>query len=258
MVLGFSWNPDEDKWNEQYKQLVQYKEKHDGNCNVPSEYKDNPQLATWVTTQRTNYKKGKLSPEQIKLLEEIDFSWNTYKDRWDEKFKELVQYKQVNGNCNVSSKGKINAQLGNWVSNQRAAYKKGKLSSKQIESMNGIGFKWVSDRGYKPSRERLDAAETKNSASGGEEVGKDTSSAGEILPSSPPLPVVTSPEKKDVQEVDKLRPTKDNTKILRLIGTINERLSEKYSLISAAAYRKDDSAVAKYQAQVYELEDTKE
>jgi len=52
-------------------------------------------------------------------------------------------------------------------------------------------------------------------------------------------------------------PTTDNTKILRLIGTINERLSEKYSLISAAVDCKDDSAVAKYLAKVKELEDTK-
>ena len=52
-------------------------------------------------------------------------------------------------------------------------------------------------------------------------------------------------------------PTTDNTKMLRLIGTINERLSEKYSLISAAVDCKDDSAVAKYLAKVKELEDTK-
>ena len=71
------------------------------------------------------------------------------------------------------------------------------------------------------------------------------------------LPMVPSPEKKDEQEVDKLGPTKDNAKILQLIDTINERLSEKYSLISAAINCKDDSAIAKYQAKVKELEDAK-
>ena len=34
-------------------------------------------LRTWVTTQRGNYRKGKLSAERIKLLESIgDWSWD--------------------------------------------------------------------------------------------------------------------------------------------------------------------------------------
>ena len=64
---------------------------------------------------------------------------------WERRFQQLVEYKQQNGNCNVSTQDEANKQLGLWVDRQRQLFKKGKLSSEQIESMNGIGFSWNLD-----------------------------------------------------------------------------------------------------------------
>jgi len=128
----------EKTWNERYNQL---KEKKQGES-IPRD----SQLGSWVKSQRQLYKKNKLSPERIKLLNEIGFEWECRKVvGWNERLEELKAYKLLNGNCNISTYGKTskNVQLGNWVENQRTAYKKGKLSSEQIESMNGIGFEWV-------------------------------------------------------------------------------------------------------------------
>jgi len=75
--IGFSWSRDKDGWNERFEQLKRYKKDH-GNCNVPTKYEANPQLARWVHNQRQVYKgqgKGKITEEQIKLLEEIGFKW---------------------------------------------------------------------------------------------------------------------------------------------------------------------------------------
>ena len=60
-------------------------------------------------------RKGKLSSKRIKFLEEIGFSWNTYKDKWSEMFEELKQYEDKHKHCNVSSKDKNNPQLAKWV-----------------------------------------------------------------------------------------------------------------------------------------------
>ena len=61
---------------------------------------------------------------------------------WDERLKELKQYKQVNGNCNVPQHYKANPQLANWVTNHRQFYKKGNLSSDQIKLLERLGFSW--------------------------------------------------------------------------------------------------------------------
>lgn len=164
-------------WDERFKELKEYKEKHN-HCNVSTKDKANKALGTWVHNQRTKYKNEKLSPEQIKSMNGIGFEWElrTYVPLgWDERFEQLKEYKQVNGNCNVSTydEDKANPELGVWVTTQRTA-KKGKgtnkISPEQINRLEGIGFKWVLGRGYKPTREGyLDAAETENLVSGGED-----------------------------------------------------------------------------------------
>ena len=54
--IGFVWKfratPISVDWEVRFQQLVEYKRVH-GDCNVPQRYKANPQLGTWVITQRT-------------------------------------------------------------------------------------------------------------------------------------------------------------------------------------------------------------
>eukprot|EP00978_Attheya_sp_CCMP212_P008186 scaffold19136_cov53-Attheya_sp.AAC.2 len=62
---------------------------------------------------------------------------------WDEKFKELVDFKKINGHMNVP---KRSGPLGRWVHTQRAHYrlsKEGKYSALTIdrhEKLESIGF----------------------------------------------------------------------------------------------------------------------
>ena len=117
-------------WDERFKELKEYKEKHN-HCNVSTKDKANKELGTWVHNQRTKYKNEKLSPEQISRLNGIGFEWElrTYVPLgWDERFEQLKEYKQVNGNCNVSTYDEDNPKLGNWVDRQRQLYRKNKLS----------------------------------------------------------------------------------------------------------------------------------
>ena len=44
-------------------------------CNVPTDCSHSPKLRSWVNTQRQAYKRGKLSPERIKLLDDLGFRW---------------------------------------------------------------------------------------------------------------------------------------------------------------------------------------
>ncbi|EJK45567.1 hypothetical protein THAOC_35812 [Thalassiosira oceanica] len=66
-------------------------------------------------------KKGKLSEERAKKLEDLGFDWGTTRGTplpWDERFDELKEYKGKYGHCNVP---RSQGSLGRWVDNQRKA-----------------------------------------------------------------------------------------------------------------------------------------
>ena len=72
--IGFIWKRHETAWNEMYKKLLRYKEAF-GDCSVPAEWKVDPKLGRWVTTQRRRKRQGKLAEDRIRRLDEIGFQW---------------------------------------------------------------------------------------------------------------------------------------------------------------------------------------
>jgi len=178
------------RWDERFEELQKYKEVN-GHCRVPDKYTANLQLATWVQTQRQLYKKNKLSPDRFELLHNIGFEWQLSRgskpsvEGWNERFKELIQFNEEHGHCNVPQKYKANPELGLWVTTQRTAKKNQngkKITEEQINRLEGIGFKWVLGRGRRPTRGGLDAVEAENLSLGGEEgVEGETSSTGDTI-----------------------------------------------------------------------------
>lgn len=77
---GFVWDSHEAAWREKIEDLRQYRAKH-GHCLVPSNYRENPQLATWVKCQRRQYKlyweskPSAMNPTRIAELESEGFRW---------------------------------------------------------------------------------------------------------------------------------------------------------------------------------------
>lgn len=144
--LGFDWVPLDVAWEKMFAALAAYKNGH-GNCNVPQGLKDNPQLAAWCATQRVKYtapsiKRGKLSPDRIKRLEELGFEWYPYADAWEEMYAALSKYKQTHGDCNVPDGWKYNPKLGMWCGRQRKLYKNKKLSPDRVTRLEKAGFVW--------------------------------------------------------------------------------------------------------------------
>jgi len=73
-AIGFIWCRQEHTWNEMYQRLIKYREAH-GDCEVPSEWKENPQLGSWVVKQGYWGKKGLLKEDRIKKLDEVGVWW---------------------------------------------------------------------------------------------------------------------------------------------------------------------------------------
>mmetsp|Transcript_4283 Transcript_4283/g.12076 ORF Transcript_4283/g.12076 Transcript_4283/m.12076 type:complete len:90 (+) Transcript_4283:184-453(+) len=74
-ALGFDWDPRGTQWEERLGELKAYKAAH-GDCLVPWEYPDNPQLRYWVVNQRHRYHRREISADRAARLEALGFDWN--------------------------------------------------------------------------------------------------------------------------------------------------------------------------------------
>ena len=72
--LGFVWSRQETSWHSMYGALAEYQRAH-GHCRVSTLDKQHARLGNWVRTQRYARKKGKLSEERIRLLDQLGFVW---------------------------------------------------------------------------------------------------------------------------------------------------------------------------------------
>ena len=125
-----------------FRRLVAYQTQHQ-TTNVPFRWKEDPQLATWVATQRKTYKNETLSNERVKLLKSIDFVWKLVDHvPWMEMYQRLVAYKQQHQTTIVPQKYEEDQQLATWVHNQRVFYMKKQLSVERTNYLESIGFVW--------------------------------------------------------------------------------------------------------------------
>mmetsp|Transcript_8108 Transcript_8108/g.9432 ORF Transcript_8108/g.9432 Transcript_8108/m.9432 type:complete len:210 (+) Transcript_8108:3-632(+) len=87
--IDFDWSPRDTKWNMRIQELLDYKRRF-GDCCVPVQWKENPPLGRWVSTQRKYYKlylSGKptrISKERIIQLTKLGFVWNRWEDAWND------------------------------------------------------------------------------------------------------------------------------------------------------------------------------
>jgi hypothetical protein len=66
-------------WREHYEALSRFRSEH-GHTRVTRRYRDNPELARWVSHQRQLRKGGRLSVDRIALLDRLQFPWSGLDD----------------------------------------------------------------------------------------------------------------------------------------------------------------------------------
>jgi superfamily II DNA or RNA helicase len=144
-AMGFDWNPLVSSWEKRYKQLLMFKKQH-GHCNVPRTGKNNKSFASWISHQRTLKPKDGLSPERIRRLDALGFSWNTKDAQWEAMYDRLRTYRKRHGDCNVPGIWKQDRSLRSWVQHQRKLKTKGQLSPEHIRRLDALGFIWDTNR----------------------------------------------------------------------------------------------------------------
>ena len=139
-------------WNDKFKLLETFKEKHGHTC-VP---KQEAELGWWVQQCRQLYNGNKLADDKRERLEAIGFVFDGAEAKrvrdsfqgkpsggWDDKLKLLKEFKEQNGHTCVAQK---HPTLGFWVKEQRMALNKGRLSNERRRKLDEIGFTWDARR----------------------------------------------------------------------------------------------------------------
>jgi hypothetical protein len=168
--FGFEWDSRGADWKDRLSELAHYCKKH-GNCDVPQVYNGNTRLGRWVGTQRSNYRsyrEGKTSPMttlRIQALERLGFEWARLGATWEDRLRELADYRKSHGHCNAPKVYNESTSLGRWVSTQRSNYwshmegNRSYITPFRIQELESLGFEWKSSisRGKgKPKKPSLD------------------------------------------------------------------------------------------------------
>lgn len=130
------------KWKKAFLQLKQFYDKNK-HYNIPDNYCDF-NLKKWIINQRKLYKKNKLTVNQIKCLNSINFIWNISDNLWQDNYNLLIKYKKEYGNINLLIENFIynDKDIGTWIAYQRKRYKAKKLSSDRIMLLNKLDIIW--------------------------------------------------------------------------------------------------------------------
>ena len=63
-------------------------------------------------------------------------------NNWDERYGELIKYKEEHGDCDVPQNSSTHKSLGIWVARQRRSYDRGELPKDRIDRLEALGFAW--------------------------------------------------------------------------------------------------------------------
>jgi len=114
----------------------------------------------WLGSQRTAYKKGYLTNQQIENLKSIGYILDTKgnenkKNKWLEMYNQLLEFRQLNSDKwpKFGASG-LEGQLYNWCQANRqakagTAFRRLPLQQGRIDKLNKIGFVWNNHAGNK-------------------------------------------------------------------------------------------------------------
>ncbi|MBF0584215.1 MAG: Helicase associated domain protein, partial [Magnetococcales bacterium] len=139
--LGFCWDLEQARWEEQFADFLQFKQQH-GHGNIPEVWPENPALAFWAKEQRKERGRGKLAVERQVLLDELGFCWDLEAAYWEEQLEALTRFQAEQGHCLVPPSWPDNPLLADWVSKQRRDWRAGRLAAERIVRLDDLGFVW--------------------------------------------------------------------------------------------------------------------
>ena len=155
-IPEWSWDPRETAWHKGHSTVLAFIDTHNrtpilksqgGSNGSPAIFygeENEVYAATWINTQRSAKRLGRLSAEQIQLLEAIPgWVWDIKEDKWAKKYAKMVEFFNTNGLRPLRQDDEDERAILKWMIRQRAAKRKGKLSDSQILRLEAVpGWTW--------------------------------------------------------------------------------------------------------------------
>ena len=165
-LSGWTWHTHRDAWEDGYERLCRFVAR-EGHADVPKGFvdQDGSRLDLWVLHQRDDFRRGKLSSEQARRLDEIEgWTWDPGEAAFNHGLDRLRGYVERHGNASVSNDyiDEDGFKLGLWVANRRKGYKDGHLAASSIAALEAVpewswsleGDAW--EKGYERLRGFID------------------------------------------------------------------------------------------------------
>lgn len=140
---GWSWSPVADLWQTNYESLCEFVERHK---RLPVKHnRQERDLGSWVSVQRTRYKRKTISKEQVSLLNSVPgWTWDPFADLWQWSIATLRDFVRREGHALVPSNHHENGlNLGSWINGVRTRHNRGQLHSDRVKELESIpGWTW--------------------------------------------------------------------------------------------------------------------
>ena len=140
---GWSWDQNADAWDLNFEAIQAFRAKHN---RWPSKVASGEEgvFAIWIGTQRTAWKKDKLSSERISRLEALpSWSWDPLAETWDQNFEAVQAFRAKHNRWPSNVASGEERVLATWIGTQRTASKKDKLSSERVARLEDLpGWVW--------------------------------------------------------------------------------------------------------------------
>lgn len=102
-------------------------------------------VCDWLHHQRCLRRLCLLPEDRVRQLEALGIEWNltlTERDRtWEQKFRELLEFRLQHGHCAVPPNWKLNPSLAAWLNKQQEKIKAGELPTARHIQLIAAGVK---------------------------------------------------------------------------------------------------------------------
>jgi superfamily II DNA or RNA helicase len=137
---GWEWNTKESAWEEGFATLERFAAREHHTRVPQSHVEDGYRLGTWVNKQRAAYRAGRLSADRsARLLALTGWDWDSKETSWEKGYSCLERFAAREHHTRVpQSHVEDGYRLGEWVGNQHAAHRAGRLSSDRITRLTAL------------------------------------------------------------------------------------------------------------------------
>jgi superfamily II DNA or RNA helicase len=139
-IPGWRWEPHEEDWDLGYEALCRYSARTGHARPRYLHTEAGYPLGVWVAHQRTLYRKQQLEASRSERLANLPgWAWDPRDTEWEQAFESLEAAVAETGTANLPRAH----PMGKWVSSQRGAHKRGRLSADRIDRLAALpGWVW--------------------------------------------------------------------------------------------------------------------